>query len=291
MIQWFPGHMARARRQIESQLGRVDLVWEIADARLPQASRNPLLDELCQHKPRLVIINKTNLADPVVTQQWLKYFPQRVVTMDVQSGKGVTSAVETSRRWVRSLRQSTRWGSLQRGIRAMVVGIPNVGKSSLINRLARRSSSATGKLPGVTRAQQWIRVHDELLLLDTPGLLWPSFSKPSLGKVLAATGTIRDALFPPEGVAVFLLRCLYRTYPQVVRDRYGGKFSDLPRHAWLSHIGRQRGCLRAGGVVDTERAAAAVLSDFRYGKLGRVTLQRPPSMLQGGETFPPSYHP
>jgi ribosome biogenesis GTPase A len=284
-IQWFPGHMTRAKRQIEANLKLVDVVFELLDARLPRSSRNPMIDDIVGAKPRLVLLNKADLADPAATAAWSDHFRAlglEPLAIDANAGTGVRDIPDKVRLLLRErFERQIRKGLKPRPARAMIVGIPNVGKSTLINRLAGRRAAATGDRPGVTKGQQWIRTGGDLELLDTPGILWPKFEDPEVGYRLAATGAIREEILPVEEVACYVLRYLATHYGDTLRERYGlAQVPDaLPDLAAVSglleEIGRRRGCLAGGGRVDLGKAAGVLLRDLRGGKLGRLTLERP----------------
>lgn len=271
-IQWFPGHMAKARRLLSEQLRWVDVVVELGDARLPESSRNPLLQELLGAKPRVVLLNKTDLADPQWTEGWLKELRKTspVLAVSATAGLGVGKIVpELERLMADKLDRLAAKGVRTRSIRAMVVGIPNIGKSSLINQLVGSPKAKTGNKPGVTRGNQWIRIHEKVELLDTPGLLWPKFEDPEVGKKLAAAGAIRDEVLNLEELSEWLLEWLKEYYPAVLK-RYHSETSTLT----LEEVGRSRGCLVKGGQVDRLKAAQIFLREFRSGALGKVTLDR-----------------
>lgn len=271
-IQWFPGHMAKARRLLSEQLRWVDVVVELGDARLPESSRNPLLQELLGAKPRVVLLNKTDLADPQWTEGWLKELRKTspVLAVSATAGLGVGKIVpELERLMADKLDRLAAKGVRTRSIRAMVVGIPNIGKSSLINQLVGSPKAKTGNKPGVTRGNQWIRIHEKVELLDTPGLLWPKFEDPEVGKKLAAAGAIRDEVLNLEELSEWLLEWLKEYYPPVLK-RYNAEISTLT----LEEVGRSRGCLVKGGQVDRLKAAQIFLREFRSGALGKVTLDR-----------------
>ncbi|MBW5444597.1 ribosome biogenesis GTPase YlqF [Cohnella sp. CFH 77786] len=290
-IQWFPGHMTRAKRQIEEKLKLIDVVLELIDARIPQSSRNPMIDEIIGSKPRLVLLNKADLADPALTAVWTAYFRalgHEALAIDASSGSGVKEIPAKARELLREkIERQVAKGMKPRPARALIVGIPNVGKSTLINRLAGRNVAATGDRPGVTKGQQWIRSGSELELLDTPGILWPKFEDPVAGNLLAATGAIKEEVLHVDEVACFVLQTLAPVYGEVLKERYG--LQELPAELpnlqaaaeVLEAIGKRRGCLAGGGHVDYEKAAGVVLRDLRSGKLGRITLEAP----NGQETF------
>ncbi|MBA4544016.1 ribosome biogenesis GTPase YlqF [Thermoactinomyces daqus] len=288
-IQWFPGHMAKARRQVEEKLKLVDIVFELLDGRLPLSSRNPMMDEILKQKPRLILFTKSDLADEKATGRWTDYFRERgltVLPIDAQTGKGVKQIIPASERLLAPLfAQREKKGIQSRKFRAMVVGIPNVGKSSLINRLARRTATVTGDRPGVTKAQQWIRVGKTLELLDTPGILWPKFDDPEVGYRLAASGAIKEEILPLEDVALYTIRFLKERYPEALRKRYNlNEVSAADGVQLMEMIGRKRGCLIRGGEIDYEKVAEILLNDLRSGRLGQITLELPEDLQKKEET-------
>jgi len=278
-IQWFPGHMAKARRQVTEKLKQIDVVIELLDARLPLSSRNPMIDEIVSGKPRLVLLNKADLADPEVTDLWMQYFHDlgiRTLPIDALSGKGVNKLpVMCQEQASDMLKKRAERGMQARAIRIMILGIPNVGKSSLINRLAKRSVAQTGDRPAVTKAQQWVKMGDTLELLDTPGILWPKFEDQMVGLRLAASGAIKDELIDFTEVALYAITYMMHYYPERLLERF--KLKELPqdRVEMLEEIGKKRGCLVAGGEIDYDKAAELFLRELRSGKLGTVSLERP----------------
>ncbi|WP_400163420.1 ribosome biogenesis GTPase YlqF [Brevibacillus sp. TJ4] len=278
-IQWFPGHMAKARRQVTEKLNLIDVVIELLDARLPLSSRNPMIDEIVGDKPRLILLNKADMADEKVTDEWTAYFRNlgiRTLPIDALSGKGVNKLTELCRELAADmLNKRAERGMQARAIRIMILGIPNVGKSSLINRLSKRSVAQTGDRPAVTKAQQWVKVGDTLELLDTPGILWPKFEDQMVGLRLAASGAIKDELIDFTEVALFVISYMMHYYPQRLLERY--KLQELPEDkvAMLEEIGRKRGCIISRGEIDYDKAAELFLRELRSGKLGRVSVERP----------------
>lgn len=271
-IQWYPGHMAKAKRLLLDQLKWVDAVIELGDARVPESSRNPLLQQLLKGKPKIVLLNKADLADPQWTESWLRELRKTspVLAVSAATGFGVGKIVpEMERLMAGKQDRMAMKGVRARSIRAMVVGIPNIGKSSLINQLIGSAKAKTGNKPGVTRGNQWIRIHDKLELLDTPGLLWPKFENPEVGNKLAASGAIRDEVLNQEELAAWLLEWLKEYYPTSL-ERYTREPSQLT----LEGIGRSRGCLVKGGEVDLLKAAQIFLREFRSGALGKITMDR-----------------
>lgn len=276
LIQWFPGHMTKTKRMIEDHLKAVDVVAELLDARIPQSSANPMVEELVKGKPRIVILNKADLADPGETDLWISYYKKKgisVVPMTVGNGKNKKKLLSLIRETAEPI--LSRWrkrGLKNRSVRLMILGIPNVGKSSLINFLAGKASTRTANTPGHTRGKQWVRLSDGLDLLDTPGVLWPKFDDQTAALRLAATGAIAGDVFNPDEVVPVLLSSLAETAPQVLKDVYGIDDVNRDPQLLLEDAGRRRGCLLPGGAIDYDRAEMAVLRDFRNGKLGRITL-------------------
>ena len=279
-IQWFPGHMTKAQRMIEDNIKLVDAVCEILDARIPRSSRNPDIDRLAAGKPRLVILNRIDLADPDVTARWRKHFEAQgisVLETDAKSGKGVNGFAGAVRRLLADkLREFEAKGQVGRPLRVMVLGIPNVGKSTFINKVARRKAAAAGDKPGVTRGKQWISVDSGLDLLDTPGILWPKFDSQEVGEMLAITNAIKADVLDKETLgANFMLR-LRKMYPQALKDRY--KFDPDPEangFELLEQAAKKRGFLVSRGEYDIERMANTLLGEYHDGKLGRLSLETP----------------
>lgn len=284
-IQWFPGHMTKARRQIQEKLKLIDVVIELVDARLPLSSRNPMIDEILQGKPRLIVLNKSDLADPAVTRQWIDHFKQEghlAVPADASSGQGIKEIPLLARELMKEkIEKQLAKGINPRAVRALIVGIPNVGKSTLINRLAGRNIAATGDRPGVTKAQQWIKVGTEMELLDTPGILWPKFEDQNVGYRLALTGAIREEILNVEDIAFFGVKYLVKYYWDPLKERFDLKEQpedyENPNEivAVMEEIGRKRGCIVSGGRVDLEKASGILLRELRSGKLGRYSLEAP----------------
>ena len=278
-IHWFPGHMTKAGRMIEQNVSMVDAVCEIIDARIPAASRNPDIDRLSAGKPRLVVMNRVDQADPSATAQWRAWFRAQglaVLETDARSGKGVKDFPAAVRALLSD--KIAAWeakGQGTRPVRAMVLGIPNVGKSTFINKLAGRRAAAVSDRPGVTRGRQWISVGRSLELLDTPGILWPRFDSQEVGELLAATGAVKDDVLDREALAANLLVRLRELYPEAIAQRYGLTSPDAAGWEMLEAAAKRRGFLAGRGEYDTERMAAVLLDEFRGGKLGRITLERP----------------
>ncbi len=293
-IQWYPGHMTKTRRQMEADLKLIDLVAEVIDARIPISSRNPDIDEIVGNKPRLVILNRADQADPAGNKAWGAYFRSSgmaVLETDAKTGKGVekfSSAVQSA-----LTEEIARWrakGQVGRPVRAMVVGVPNVGKSTFINKVAKRKSAKAGDKPGVTRGKQWVSVDQGLDLLDTPGILWPKFEDPRTGMNLAFTGAVKDDILDNETLASHLMTLLAQRYPNALTERYKITPPDWEKicsrcdeqsapvvygYELLHLAAKKRGFLISGGEADTERMARILLDEFRGGKLGTFTLEWP----------------
>ncbi len=282
-IQWYPGHMTKARRAMENDVKLVDLVIELVDARVPLGSRNPDIDRLAGGKARLVLLNKADLADPSVNRQWKDYFEKQgipAVELNARSGSGmkkVQDAIEAASQKKRE--RDKRRGILNRPVRAMVVGIPNVGKSTLINSLAKKAAAKTGNKPGVTKGNQWIRLNQRVELLDTPGILWPRFEDQQVGIRLALIGSVNDEVLDLGELAAEGIRFLQTAYPGVLAERYGLPEDQKP-YQILEGIAEVRKCLQKGGEPDVGKAVRLFLEDFRSGKLGRLSLERPPQETQ-----------
>lgn len=276
-IQWYPGHMTRAKRAMEDAVKLIDLLIELVDARAPLSSRNPEIDRLGRGKARLVLLNKADLADEEANEAWVSWFLERglqTVKLNCRSGDGlkqINGAV--TKACQEKLERDQRRGIKNRPIRAMVVGIPNVGKSTFINAFAGKACTKTGNKPGVTKGNQWIRLNKLLELLDTPGILWPRFEDQEVGKKLAYIGSINDDILNKEELALELLAFLLARYPQSLKERYD--IEGLEPFAALGQIGKVRGCLMKGGGYDLGKAANVFFDDFRSGKLGRITLELP----------------
>lgn len=282
-VQWFPGHMAKTKRMIQEQLKLVDVVIELVDARLPVSSRNPLLEQLVgDKKPRVVILNKEDLADPQRTAYWVSYFNQqsgcRAFAFNAATGK--KQLISRLKEALLDLTAEKRERMVKKGIRkqtirCMIVGIPNVGKSTFINLIAGKKAAQTGDKPGVTRGTQWIRLDDDLELLDTPGILWPKFEDEAVGFRLAVTGAVSDEVFDHDEAALKLITFLQQRYPKLLQERFKLEPEMLEEEplAILEQIGRNRGCLLKGGRIDYGKVSKGILIDFRQAKIGRITLE------------------
>lgn len=280
-VQWFPGHMARTRRIMASNLKLVDIVIELCDARIPQSSRNPEIDKIVGKKPRLILLNKSDYADPAATEQWITYYKKKgipAIACDCRSGRGVKNLLPAVREVLAE--RIASWqanGMVGRPIRMMIVGIPNVGKSSLINRLSGTRSAKVEDRPGVTRGKQWVSLEEGMELLDMPGVLWPKFEDKAAGERLAFIGSVNDQILDIEYLAMRLLDTLRPEYTAALAERYRLEVEtveELDSYDLLEAIAKKRGMLMAGGKVNTERAAIMLLDEFRDGSIGRVTLER-----------------
>ncbi|MBD5099251.1 MAG: ribosome biogenesis GTPase YlqF [Clostridiales bacterium] len=279
-IQWYPGHMTKTRRQMEEDVKLVDLVAEVVDARIPISSRNPDIDAIVGNRSRLIVFNRADQADPAMTAHWIAWFKAKgygVLETDAKSGKGVGQFSAAAKSVLKD--KLAAWkakGQVGRPIRAMVVGVPNVGKSTFINKVAKRKSAKASDRPGVTRGKQWVGVDNGLELLDTPGILWPKFEDEITGLHLAFTGAVKDEITDMEALACALLELLRDRYPTALRERYKlMQLDGLQGWELLEQGARKRGMLISGGEVDTERMAKVLLDEFRGGKLGRFTLEAP----------------
>ena len=278
-IQWYPGHMTKTRRQMEQDLKQVDAVCEIMDARIPISSRNPDIDSICGSKPRMVILNRLDLADPDATARWAAHFKKQgiaAVATDCKSRKGINQFTPTVRQLLHEKIERDAAKGMTRALRIMIVGIPNVGKSTLINQISGRKGAKAENRPGVTRGKQWVTVDKDLLLMDTPGILWPKFEDTNVGMMLAYTGAVKDGVMDLEELACRLIELLWKRYPDMVRERYGIDCEpDVPGWELLEMAGKKRGYLLARGEINTERMAKVLVDEFRGGKLGRLTLELP----------------
>lgn len=280
-LQWFPGHMAKTRRLIADNLKLVDVVIELLDARLPLSSRNPEIDSIVGSKPRIAVLNKCDIADPEANKKWVSYFSDKGLTAflaDSRSGKGFSAlspAIDLVLK--EKIERDKKRGIQKHSVKMMVVGIPNVGKSSFINRLSARSAAKTGDRPGITTAKQWIRISGKYELLDTPGILWPKFESAEVARRIAFTGGIKDEIIDIEELAFYLVSFLKESYPSKLSERYSLSGDALAAEPWdlVEKIGRKRGCIISGGEIDTFRASSLILDDFRSAKIGNITLELP----------------
>lgn len=274
-INWYPGHMKKTRELIQENLKLVDAVVEVIDARIPVSSRNPIIDELVKSKPRIIILNKSDLADAESGKRWAEYFRKagnRVLSMNCMSGSGVKELFKLLEKMSAERNQGR---SLQKPFRLMIVGVPNVGKSSLINRMTGRKSAQTGDRPGVTKGKQWLKLQNNMQLLDTPGILWPKFEDPKAGLNLAFCGSIKDEILDIPTLGMELIGVLAQQYPQLLMTRY--KLEEIAATPLenMENMALKRGCILPGKRIDYERIGKLVLDEFRGGKIGRITLEQP----------------
>ena len=278
-IQWYPGHMTKTRRQIEADLKLVDAVCEIVDARIPISSRNPDIDAICGNKPRIIVLNRMDLADPNATKRWLAYFRGKgyaAVATDCKSRKGIADFQPAVRSVLKEKIERNAARGMNKPLRVMIVGIPNVGKSTLINQISGRKGAKAENRPGVTRGKQWVTVDNSLLLLDTPGILWPKFEDPDVGMMLAYTGAVKEDVIDLEELACRLMVLLHKYYPQALLERYKVEAEPgTPGYDLIQMAGKKRGYLLARGEIDTERMSKVLIDEFRSGKLGKFTLEMP----------------
>ncbi len=278
-IQWYPGHMTKTRRQIEADLKQVDAVCEIVDARIPVSSRNPDIDSICGNKPRIIVLNRMDLADPNATKKWMTYFKGKgmaVIATDCKTRRGIADFTPAARTACAEKLARDAARGMNRPLRVMVVGIPNVGKSTLINQISGRKGAKAENRPGVTRGKQWVTVDAGLQLLDTPGILWPKFEDPNVGMMLAYTGAVKDGIIDIEELSCRLMELLHKYYPDTLKERYKVEApAGTPGWELLEMAGQNRGYLMARAEVNLERMAKVLLDEFRGGKLGKFTLEMP----------------
>lgn len=287
IINWYPGHMAKAKRLIEENLRVIDVVIELVDARIPWSSTNPMISKLIGQKPSVLVLNKADLADPAIVKEWVNYYKgegRNVITLNSKDGKGVKQLIAL----VRSLAapKLARWkarGLKTRSVRTIILGIPNVGKSTLINKLTKRNAAKTADRPGETKGKQWVHLGGQLDLLDTPGVLWPKLENQVSAYRLAATGAISDTVFDMETVISSLIIELSHYYPEAVKARFKLDTLEAPPLAIIEEIGRRRGCLVAGGMVDMEKAYKLILKEYREGKIGAISLDHLQDMDDEGD--------
>ncbi|MCD7825435.1 MAG: ribosome biogenesis GTPase YlqF [Clostridiaceae bacterium] len=277
-FQWYPGHMTKAKRAMQEDLKLIDVIIELVDSRIPFSSKNPDIDQMANGKSRIILMNKYDLADPERTKQWMEYYQKNgyfVTKVNSKSGAGVRAVQNVIQEACKEkIERDRRRGILNRPVRAMIVGIPNVGKSTFINSFAKKACTKTGNKPGVTKGKQWIRLNKNVELLDTPGILWPKFEDQSVGLRLAFIGSIKDELFHIYELSILLLEYLNENYPGAVSDFYQTEKSDEPAEQ-LSRIAVRRGCMKSGGEYDLDKAAKYLVDDFRAGKLGNISLEIP----------------
>ncbi len=277
-IQWFPGHMAKTKRKIKEILPLIDAVAEVVDARIPISSRNPDLEDIIENKPHIILLNKCDMADNRITKEWIDYYKKNGITaiaLDCKSGKGIGQFKDTVKNALAyKLEAYAEKGMVGKPLRVMVVGIPNVGKSSFINKIAGKTRAKAENRPGVTRGNQWFTIDRQLELLDTPGVLWPKFEDETVGEHLAFTGAVKDNVIDTELLAVRLIEILSENYPERLTDRFGTLDFNQDSYELLCQIGKKRGMVIRGGETDTERAANMILEEYRNQKLGNISLER-----------------
>jgi len=278
-IQWFPGHMQKARRQIEEKLPIIDIVYELIDARIPESSRNPLLLEIIKNKPHLIVLNKADLADPYETKKWIEYYKKigfSCISVNSLTGNVFTEVYKETQEILTDLKaKELNKGMKDRVFRAIVIGIPNVGKSQFINNMAGKNKVKTGNMPGVTKTQSFIKTKGDLLLLDNPGVLWPKFEDNIIAMNLALLGSIKDEILPLDEIAIYGIKFFSQHYPKELKEKYNIELENLDNPVEiLDAIGKRRGCLLPGGVIDYDRVINLFLYDVRNMKLGKITLER-----------------
>ncbi len=282
-IQWYPGHMTKTRRQIEADLKLVDAVCEIVDARIPISSRNPDIDAICGSKPRIIVLNRMDLADNEITKRWMQYFRSKgmaAVATDCKTRKGIANFEPAVRSLLKEKIECNAIKGMNKPLKVMVVGIPNVGKSTLINQISGRKGAKAENRPGVTRGKQWVNVEGGLLLLDTPGILWPKFEDPNVGMMLAYTGAVKEGVIDLEELAARFMELMLKFYPHTLSARYNVEAEQgTPGYMLLEEAGRKRGYLLPKGEIHTERMAKVLLDEYRSGKLGHFTLEVPEDMV------------
>ncbi|MBR3908346.1 MAG: ribosome biogenesis GTPase YlqF [Clostridia bacterium] len=277
-IQWFPGHMAKTKRKIKEILPLIDAVAEVVDARIPVSSRNPDLNDIIENKPHIILLNKCDMADNRATKAWIDFYAQngvKAIAIDCKSGKGINQFKDTVKTALAHKLEAYREkGMVGKPLRVMVVGIPNVGKSSFINKIAGKTRAKAENRPGVTRGNQWFTIDKQLELLDTPGVLWPKFEDVTVGEHLAFTGAVKDNILDTELLAIRLIENLGKNYPELLKNRFGELDFELEPYDLLCQIGKKRGMVIRGGETDTERAANMLLEEYRNQKIGNISLER-----------------
>lgn len=276
--QWYPGHMTKARRMMEENIKLIDLVIEVVDARIPMSSRNPDIDNLAKNKARLILLNKSDLSDERLNAAWIEYFKSQgffVLKINSRTGAGIKQINATvAESCKEKIERDKKKGIMNRPVRAMVVGIPNVGKSTFINSYAGKACAKTGNKPGVTKGKQWVRLNKNIELLDTPGILWPKFDNQEVGKRLAMIGSMNDEVIHLDELALDTIKYIMQAYPNNLNERYGVDENQEALQI-MEEIAAKRGCLKRGGMVDYEKAALIIMDDYRSGRLGRITLESP----------------
>lgn len=287
-VQWYPGHMAKTKRQIKESLKLVDVVVEVLDARVPLSSKNPEVDEITNNKPRIVVLNKSDLADDEVTKRWKEYFlgkGYKVILLDSLKGKNIKAIIDLARECMQEkIDRLAEKGRVSINTRIMIMGIPNVGKSTIINKLTGKAIAATADRPGVTKSNRWIKVSNDVDMMDTPGILWPKFEDERVGLKLAFIGSIKDEILNTEELAYFLIQELKQKFLGKLVERYGldeEELMDLETEDIIEKIAKKRGCIMSGGRINTERVSILILDDFRGMKMGRISLEAPEDYERG----------
>lgn len=282
-IQWYPGHMTKAKRMMLEDIKLIDVVVELLDARVPISSRNPDIDSIAGNKSRVIVLNKNDLSDKNVTNEWKQYFDEKgyfAATVNSKSGEGIRQITDVIRAACKEkIERDRKRGIINRPVRAMIVGIPNVGKSTFINSYAKKACAKTGNKPGVTKGKQWIKLNKDVELLDTPGILWPKFDNQEIGINLALIGSIKDEILNVEELSLCLISKLKERYPQVIEEKLNADIND-DNVSILTNVSKARGCLKKGGEIDTTKGAALILDDFRNGKLWKASLERPSDLSE-----------
>lgn len=281
-IQWFPGHMAKARREVQEKLKLVDFVIELIDARAPISSENPMLKQVLQNKPRLIVMMKKDLADQKITSQWLEYFGanNKVVAVDIHNKTDIKKIIQFAKELGKEkIEKLNKRGILPRPARAMIVGVPNVGKSTLINQLINKKAAKTGDRPGITKQQLWIKVGNDFELLDTPGILWPKFETEKIAYHIATIGSIKDQLLPLQDIVAYVIRYLQQYYPILLEERFNIHPNTEDMNEIFFDIGKKIGALDAGGEINYEKVSNAFMNDFRTGRIGEISLDRPSDLM------------
>jgi len=281
--QWYPGHMTKARRQMQEDVKLIDLIIELVDARIPISSSNPDINDIGKNKYRLVLMNKSDLADPKINSLWMDYYKKNnIKAIEINAlNRGTLKNINNIVAEVcqEKIERDRKKGIINRPLRAMVVGIPNVGKSTFINSFSGKASAKTGNKPGVTKGKQWIRLNKSIELLDTPGILWPKFESETVGERLAFIGSINDEIINTDELAVSLIRFLKNNYPGLLKDRFKLETEDMPEVELLEKMASKRGCLKAGGLFDISKISSIILDELRSGKIGRISFDNPKEML------------
>ncbi len=279
IIQWFPGHMAKARREISEKVKLVDLIIELKDARIPYSSTNPMVDEIVGNKPRLILLCKSSIADPVVTKKWMEYYASKgILSLDIDSitGYNVKNVIPYCKLALKEVFEKRREKQIKsEQIKAIIIGIPNVGKSTIINTLAKRKAANVGDKPGVTKSQTWIKVTQDLFLLDTPGILWPKFEDQMVGLKLAMCGSIKDEILDLQGICAESISYITKCYPELLKKRYNLIELDDDPYVVIEQIGKNRGCMLKGGIIDTERVHKLFMNELRAMKIGAMSYEKP----------------